>query len=124
MKRESQTEHDKMVESAAKLLIKNNFTGIKADIDNYERPKKITWKDTGEGHIPDVNCKGEKQNIIIEVETEDSINHEHTKDQWTLFSAFAKQHDAVFWVAIPEGSEDKAKKRIVDLKIGANIWKI
>ncbi len=123
MKRKSQSDHDKMVKYAAEYFLAKNFKNVKADIENYENPNKITWNNTKSGHIPDVSGMGDKL-YIIEVETDDSIYDEHTKDQWTIFSVFANQHNAEFWVVVPKGSKVSAEKRILELQLTAKVWEI
>lgn len=122
-KRRSQTDHDKMVKYVAKYLESNGFSDVKADISGYDQPAKITWSKTGNGHIPDVSGVGAKLNIF-EVETDDSIDSDHTADQWTLFAAYAKQHNAIFYVVVPQGSKSIADKRLAELDISAEVWEV
>ena len=122
-KRRSQSEHDRMVTYTANFLVQKDFRNVKADVPGYPTPEIITWKSTGKGHIPDVTGEGAEFNLF-EVETADSINDQHTEDQWTLFAAFAKQHESVFWVVVPKGSESAAQQRLKELKINAKIWEV
>lgn len=122
-KRNSQKTHDDLVAYAVRYLQKNNFGNLKADISGYQQPEKIIWSQTGKGHIPDLSGSNSKLNIF-EVETADSINDEHTKDQWTLFAAYASQNDTVFWVVIPDGYSSAANQRLKELGIEAEVWTI
>lgn len=121
MKRLNQNSHDSMVRNAVNYLRTNGFNNIKADIGGYDCPTKITWMSTGKGHIPDIDAHGDKKNIF-EIETEDSISDPHTADQWKLFSKYADEHGADFWVVVPKGSEYSASFRLAELGIKGKIW--
>lgn len=54
---------------------------------------------------------------IVEVETKDSINDSHTKDQWQLFSMHAFDIGTDFNILVPKGSENDAEKRKKELGI-------
>ncbi|MBO8183121.1 MAG: hypothetical protein H0Z28_10075 [Archaeoglobus sp.] len=122
-KRRSQSDHDKMVRYVVDYLKDKGFRNIKADISGFDKPNKIIWKTTGEGHIPDVTAENGSLHIF-EVETEDSINDQHTEDQWELFAAYAKKYSAKFWVVVPQGSRDLAEKRLNQLGLIAKIWEV
>ena len=113
-KRASQQDHDRMVKQGADHLVQKNYRNVKADFQNWDKPGKITWQNTGEGHIPDLTGE-DNPGIIVEVETSDSISHEHTADQWALFSAYARQYQKEFWVLIPFASKSAAEARIAEL---------
>lgn len=112
-----------MVAAAARHLVAKGFRDVKADVSGVPQPTKIVWSGTGRGHIPDVTGLGSEFNLF-EVETADSINDEHTADQWGLFSAYAAQHGAVFWVVVPVGSENAAHQRLKDLSLTAKVWEL
>lgn len=54
-----------------------------------------------ERHAPDIIAEGSHERVLIEVETRDSINDDHTEDQWQLFSAFAAEKGYGFVVLVP-----------------------
>lgn len=122
-KRNSQKQHDDLVAYAVRYLQEKNFRNLKADILGYEQPGKISWEKTGKGHIPDLSGSNDEFNIF-EVETADSINDIHTKEQWKLFAAYASQHDAIFWVVVPDGYSEVANQRLQELDIKAKVWSI
>ena len=118
-KRRSQLKHDRMVRDIAELLVERGYQDIRADITGYKRPDIIS------GHIPDVTAWDKNGEFnLFEVETEDSIYDQHTEDQWRLFSAYARQHSARFWVVVPKGWGGDAQKRANDLGINPRIWEI
>lgn len=112
-----------MVKYAADFLIEKKFRNVKAGIPGYPQPEQISWKATGKGHVPDVTGEGDTFNLF-EVETVDSIDDQHTEDQWTLFAEYAVEHKAVFWVVVPENSASAARQRLNELKIDAKIWEV
>jgi hypothetical protein len=121
VKRISESEHNKIVKDAADYLNMKGYVDIKVDLTGYTQPTKITWTATGSGHIPDVTARNGHL-YIFEVETDDSISHTHTEDQWKLFAAYANQHGAEFWVVVPGVSEVSARRRLNELNISAKVW--
>ncbi|OGQ94914.1 MAG: hypothetical protein A2284_18910 [Deltaproteobacteria bacterium RIFOXYA12_FULL_61_11] len=117
-KRRSQSDHDQMVKAVAVHLENEGYCNVAADVKGYDPPTKIIWKRSDSGHVPDATADG----IIVEVETADSINNEHTADQWTLFAAYAAEHDQVFVVVVPEGSKASATRRLRELDVSAEVW--
>ena len=120
-KRKSQTDHDNMVKSLADHLIAHNYSNVKAAINGYDYPSKITWRSTGQGHFPDATAR-DTQSQIFEVETEDSINDSHTEDQWKLFAAHANNTGGVFTVVVPHGCSQAAQVRLNQLNLRAKVW--
>lgn len=120
VKRQSQSDHDKMVEYVVNYLKEQGFWDIKADIPGYSKPEKVTWTSTGKGHIPDVTIGG-PQFSLFEIETDDSINDTHTADQWKLFATHAQNNNAKFWIVVPTGLENTAEQRCEGLGIGPGI---
>lgn len=121
--RKSQSDHDNMVVYAARFLMAKGFQNVQADLPGWSQPAKITWKNTGQGHIPDVTGDNDGQNLF-EVETDDTINIDHTADQWRLFAAYADQHQAKFWVVVPQGSRPKTEARLRQLNLKASVWEV
>lgn len=117
-KRSSQMDHDNMVKNLVDHLITHSYSDVKADIDGYESPYRITWKSTAHGHVPDATSGSQ----IFEVETQDSINQSHTEDQWKLFAAHAHNTGGTFTVVVPKGCNQAAKVRLEELNIQAGIW--
>ena len=121
-KRRSQSDHDIMVKQVADFFINKNYPQIAADLAGYSKPDILKWKGKTSGHIPDVTSK---QNgtfkIIVEVETDDSIDDQHTEDQWKLFAAYAKRDQAEFLIVVPKNSESIAEKRKLELGIEGEV---
>jgi hypothetical protein len=124
MKTKSQSNHDQMIRDVCNHLISHGYRDIKADLKGLPHPALILWKTTGKGHIPDVTAKSNGTDSLFEIETEDSIFDQHTKDQWTLFAANAEQFGKVFYVVVPKGSENSAESRLGQLGIEAKVWTV
>jgi hypothetical protein len=123
VKRTDQAEHDRLVKKAVDLLADKGCENIKADLPDFEKPKKIVWQSTGEGFLPDVTVSGDELRIF-EIETADSIDDEHTAEEWKLFSSYAEVNDALFYVVFSKGSVEKVKKRIKELDVDVCLWEI
>lgn len=124
VKRKNESEHSSMVGTLANHLSGEAYKEIKADHISHTRPDIITWKNTGKGHIPDVTATKDGKQYLFEVETCDSINEQHTEDQWTLFSANAKQYGKIFIVVVPKSCEQDANNRVKSLGVTASVWTI
>lgn len=123
-KRKNQSGHDEMVLITANHLISNLYTDVKADIDDYDKPTKIIWSKTQDGHVPDVTANYNGHKHIWEIETEDSISIDHTKSQWKLFSTYAAQHNAVFHIVVPEGFSAEAEEQAEEWGITAKFYQV
>lgn len=119
--RRNQVSHDSMVRKVADHLVQNGFSSVKADLPNWQQPETIVWTHTQQGHRPDVTGVQNGQTFIFEIETEDTIKIEHTSDQWKLFSAFTKTHNAHFYVVVPNGFAGVARQQLMILRLQANI---
>lgn len=119
-----QEDHETMVRSLAIHLKKLGHSDIKVDLFGNKVPEQVRWGANKAGYIPDVTSTKDK-NYVFEVETDDSINEEHTEDEWKLFAAYAKKESRQFIVVVPKGSEQKAWKRAEALGIDLdNVWAV
>lgn len=121
----SKTQHDQLITHAVTELEAKGYTAISADhLPNYSQPAKITWKG-GDGHIPDITAKGQSTLLIMEAETEDSIESTHTASQFKLFSVFAREHANEFWVIVPSRIARLAGEVLSRLGIeNAKVWAV
>ena len=117
---QSQIHHDLLVKEAADFLVKKAHRGVKADAAGYERPGEIVWDGEVRGQVPDVRSA----QVIVEVETDDTLNDGHTADQWKLFSTYAAGQKLSFWIGVPSGSVKKAEDRLKELGILARVWNL
>lgn len=120
--RRDETKHDSLILYAVKKLKQAGARNICADLPHYPQPNRIYWEQTGEGHIPDASARLGTYQYLVEAETEDTISIEHTRSQWTLFSANAKQHGKIFVVVVPSGSEDEARLQLRAWRLTGEVW--
>ena len=120
--RRSQKNHDDLVIMMVNYFEKQGYTNIRADIENYPAPPIITGQD--QNHRPDLLCdKTSYTQIILEAETDDTIDDEHTASQWALFANWANRHNNEFHLVVPKGYRDAAERRLGELNISAHkIW--
>jgi len=116
--------HDSMVSTLVRHLSANKFTTIKADMADFEKPSSLSWKATGESFIPDVTAFLNQRGYIFEVETEESVSIQHTKDQCKLFSTYAQEHGSTFCVVVPKVSETSARDMLKSIGAIGDIWTI
>ncbi len=119
-KRQSQFEHDHLLEMLGEWLYGQSLTDVKADLDGFHRPSRITLPGMDEGEVPDATAFG-TQLQIYEVETADSINDKHTEDQWRLFATYALENNAIFHVVVPPMCMGDARRRLKELSIEAKV---
>lgn len=120
------TGHDALVTRACNNLIANHYTGLKADVDPYERPDRIYWESNGDGHIPDTTATA-KDGVfcIFEIETPDTIDIEHTEKQLVLFNAYAHEHKGRAYLVVPNSAGAQAKACIARLNLDyTSVWAI
>jgi hypothetical protein len=118
-----QVEHERMVQTVARTLMKKGYVDIRAVLPGFDEPNMRTWPGTDKGYVPDVTAHG-THFFIFEVETEDSIRGEFTEDRWALFAHFAKKRHSTFWVVVPRGCREEARQRMARIGIEAKIWEV
>lgn len=98
----AQSIHNKLIQKQVEEYKKLRYLSIKADHIGYGSgmPKEVN------GHRPDISANNKGIRVICEVETDDSIEIEHTIEQWKAFSRSLYQ----FEVCVPAKSLAKAKK--------------
>ena len=71
---------------------------------HWKRPESIYWtSNINKKYYPDLTCKNQHGTVIIlEAETCSSLNHEHTKDQFSIFRAHATKLGGRFEVVVPK----------------------
>lgn len=119
--RDDQGIHDIIVHNRVLLFEGYEYTDIKADIEGYPPPEEIEFE--GRNYIPDVTCNDKNGVfIILEVETAESIDDDHTQNQWRCFENETARSGGEFHIAVPEGSLDAviARLRELDLHVPEN----
>ena len=113
-----------MVEAVVSSLSSELYTAVKANILGYNTPSKIIRPETEDGFIPDVTGRVEDFLYIYEVETEDTISTENSKNKCLLFSDYATKHNAIFVIVVPTGCKDKALKQTNEWCVTVHIQEI
>ena len=83
--KEGQKKHDDGVALFAISLIKNGWSLVRSDLPGNIKPPQIG------DHIPDIYARHGIEEVIIEVETNDTENSSHSLEQYAVFRAWAKQ---------------------------------
>jgi hypothetical protein len=110
-----------MIKQLADHLIGKKFRDVRADHPDFcDKPARITGQDGTSCLVPDVTATG-IQMVLFEVETADTINDPHTREQWELFSSYADLHMADFWVVVPKAKKDEARQRVLNLGLRAKV---
>ena len=79
----SQTKHDKEVRAQARHFSQKGAK-VYADVSGFPRPQTIN------GHRPDVIAIGDDITLVIEVETEDSVDSSRDIEQQRAFESWAR----------------------------------
>jgi len=106
--KKDQSAHDKLVKAVVDSLSPELYSDIKANISGYQTPSKIVWANSGDGYIPDITGNVADFQYIYEVETEETISNEHTKNKWKLVSDYAAKHNSIFVIVVPKGCRNTA----------------
>lgn len=102
----AQTQHDQIVQVVVNHLAQKGYRNIRADLPGHAQPALV--QGTKQDHVPDVTADG----VIVEVETADTIENDHTTSQWSLFSDHAAKSGKAFWVVVPNGSVAAAQTHL------------
>src|SRR5712691_2596873 len=97
------TLHDSILNLAASLI---------SDYEVHKNPdgEKNRWiEDPGQKYYPDIMLvpRGQKNStIIIEVETDESVNDDHADEQWKFYARLNR----AFYLLVPGNSLEEAKR--------------
>lgn len=102
---QEQSTHDSLVRMMLNYYATQGYLNILADLESCSRPGKLWWNTKeNEPFIPDLTCQkndAKGTEIILEAETCESLGLDHTRQQFQLFSANARQYGKEFHVAVP-----------------------
>ena len=92
----NQEYHDTGVMNVAQQVIQKGWPVVYSDLPGNAKPPTIM------GYIPDVYAKSNQQELIVEVETNDSRNDTHSISQQTAFKKwelmFPTNRKFVLWI--------------------------
>ena len=107
--------HDFMVRYMITQLLHAGYDKIRADIPGFKKPFPVDF--TGDYHLPDLTAEKNKKLILVEVETDDSIEEDHTEQEWTALYQYTMKNQGIFIFAGPGISRNKFQKRARQLGI-------
>jgi len=104
-KYEAQKTHDALVEMMVNHFAYLGYSDICADIPGYRRPNDIYWTNSPDvRYRPDLTCKkndAQQTLIILEAETCETLESDHTEEQFRLFRANTNQNKGEFHIVVP-----------------------
>lgn len=112
----SQTPHDQIAQVVVNYLMQKGYRNVRADLPGHTQPALI--EGTKQDHISDVTADG----VIVEVETSDTIEHDHTTSQWSLFPDYAAMSGRTFLVLVPNGPVAAAQSRLNTLRLTGVVY--
>ena len=116
--------HEKMVARAARKLMERGHENVRANLEKFEKPRRVISKLTGEGFMPDITSTRDGRFMIYSVVDRETILKEGTEACWTLFEKFARQNDATFYIVFPLNLIAEVKKKIAELGIEPPLWEL
>lgn len=124
------TEHDSLIKMMAIYFKQLGYTNIKADIPGWIKPSYVYWKDRpNDWFYPDITCIDQNGIfIILEAETCNTFADQHTRNQFEIFAAHAKNRGGRFEVVVPRVCNERDSRNLISyyaqnwqVKID-NIW--
>lgn len=107
-------QHETMIRTRANNLSKYGYDVYADHIKEYNTPREIN------GHIPDVFAEAIiLPKIIVEVETSNSYDLEHTRQQ---YQAFSNIPNVEFHVVVPKSCLAKAQAKAREWNIRVDRW--
>ena len=80
----AQSVHDTLIAKMAKDFQERGFTVMADHVEGHCQPANIN------GYIPDLIASKDGRYLIYEIETRDTVNSKHAKDQKEAFERFIK----------------------------------
>lgn len=119
-KRLSESQHEYLVRNMAELLFAGPYRDVRVDLPGYDMPDKVFREGAAVYMLPDLTARGTKF-FVFEVETADSIDDEHTLEQWPMFAAHAQRMKGEFWVVVPRRCGGIAMGRLKELGLKGQV---
>lgn len=113
-----------LTERAIKILKDRGNTNVKANLPKFEAPQKVVRTATQESALPDISAVKDGRFRIFAVETDTSIPTKASLERWKLFSEFADQNNALFFIAFAKGQTKKIQDILNKNEINARLWEI
>ncbi|MFH2065053.1 MAG: hypothetical protein ABIK15_07640 [Pseudomonadota bacterium] len=123
-KRFFKSEQQKLIEFAVKILEDKENNEVRANAAGFDKPQKVKRVSTNEFYFPDITAKKSNQFRIFAVETRQTLHDPQTRKRWKLFSEFAEQNHAHFFIAFPVGLTADIQKALQESGIEAQLWEL
>ena len=120
----TETKKDYLIERALKkILSTRTFDKVKANLEGYEPPAKLT-KTSGEGaFVPDITGVKGGEKHYYELAIKNSKIKE-TIDKWKLLGQLAQLRRGKFYLVVPKGNLAFVRRMMSRHSLRANIIKI
>lgn len=116
------SERDDLVRTLVGFLSLAGFIDIRANIEAYKRPARISWQENEEPHIPDATAQKDGRSFVFEVITQQSAESQSTQARSRLFAAAAKQLNGSFVIVVPKAAMSKVLMMLDRLRLDGEIW--
>ncbi len=112
--------HDEMVQTVASVLEKKDFQDVRAFVPGFPNPPEIQLTPGGPSYRPDVHAKSGAE-VVIEVETAETLGQEETEQHWKAFSEYCRKTSGLFYLVVTRDATEKAEKRLREMDIEAKV---
>ncbi len=98
------SDYKSIINNLVQHLEKRGYQHIKADLDEYETPSKLTRKGSKESFIPNLTAsKDDGSKYYFEIVTKDKQNQDKLISKWSMLSVFAEMRDGKLFLVVPNG---------------------
>lgn len=122
MKRYNQQLHEEMKIQLRLFLESEGFEFIKTDLEGETRPKFIGGFSID--YVPDLTAMKDGVFHVFEIETDDSLTHEHTTKQWQAFDRYCRQKSNRRFIVLVETKENEARQHAEELGVQPAVWTV
>ncbi len=116
--------HREMIHTAIHYLENKGYEQIRADLDDYEKPARLTRQGTDEGYVPDITARKNGGKFYFDVVTANKDEHLHTVGKWRLLSTLAEHRNGKLMLFVPYGKMNFTNRILQDNNIEAEVMKI
>lgn len=96
-------ENQDVIESVVEHLRKKGFEKIKVDNGEFDKPSKLTRRETGEEFVPNITAVKGNGKCYFEFVDKSKQVQRKLIDKWSLLSAFAEFKDGKLFLIVPNG---------------------
>jgi len=113
---------ERIIAYVIQVLQEKEHEDIRAVFPDFEHPQRVVRESTGEWYLPEVTASKLGQFRIFAVETPETLRADTTDLRWRLFSDFARQNNALFYIVFSAGLVLQIKEKLRGLQIDARLW--